>query len=186
MRYISCLLLAVSVFSAVDLREVRADEAAPATPQLPVLIITDKGYSWMIQGDDGTPIVYKFSQVIVLGKPDISVPPVVPPTTGSVKERVTAWVSEIPVAKRTKLPAIITALNVITVAGKFTNLPEMEATIKTLLGIVLNDEDRVIWEKFGANLNNLITEFKKAGKVTNPIELAALLLEVIKALESVK
>ena len=41
----------------------------------PVLIITDGGYAWMIVGADGKPVLYEFSQVIVLGKPSVPLPP---------------------------------------------------------------------------------------------------------------
>lgn len=152
-----------------------------AAEQLPILIVSDSGYSWMIQGEDGTPIVYKFSQVVVIGKPTQPIPP----TTNSefgISTQVANWLAT--ASDKSDLIAIKNALTeVVTMAstpGKLKTLGEVEVVTGALLATSI--KNKAAWAEFGKNLNQTLILLQANKKIQTPADYGRAINEVIKAL----
>lgn len=136
----------------------------------------------MIQGDDGTPIVYKFSQVVVIGKPVGGVP--VPPTTVpefGLAPQVPTWLAT--VTDKADLPAIKAALQqtvTSSASGKLKTLGEVEAVTGALLGNSI--KNTAAWSKFGGSLNQALVQLQSDKKIVTPADYGRALNEVLKAL----
>lgn len=157
--------------------------SAYAEPVLPILIVSDSGYAWMIQGEDGLPIIYKFSQVVVIGKPTQGVPPVTPkPAEFGLAAQIPGWLSS--VSDKSDLPAIKKALTEVTTMSlspeKLKTLGEVEAVTGALLSSAISQ--KAVWGVFGANLNKALVQLQADKKIITPADYGRALTEVVKAL----
>lgn len=170
------LLLALSLLSA---------SAAAADPALPILLVSDGGYSWMILGEDGMPQIYRFSQVIVVGTP--KVPPVVvtPPAVGfGLEAQARQWMLTVTGAiARSQAGDIRKVLELVgNSAESYQTIGEMEAALGALLAATIRD--RAAWSGFGASLQSALSTLKgpTVGKIKTPADLGKALLEVAKGM----
>lgn len=161
---------------------------------LPVLIISDNGYAWMIQDSTGKPVMYQFSNVIVLGKngpklpPVVTNPPVSTPTEFGLVDQTKQWLGSVTTDAGKKHAAKIAAA-IKAVADKsdeFKELGEMEAALGISLKSVLSDaEIKADWKAFGSAMFAAITAFKlpTVGKIKTTKDMSRALLEVVKGLQ---
>lgn len=151
------------------------------SPQLPILIVSDSGYTWMIQGDDGTPQVYKFSQVIVIGKP-VTVPTVPTASEFGLAEQTPTWLSAVPSTAKAEIPAIKKAFSdTAAMAGTLKTTGEVEAVMKALLGSTI--KDKTSWATFGIALNTELIALQKKSKIVTAADYGRALTEVAKSLQ---
>lgn len=152
-------------------------------PNLPTLIVSDSGYSWMIQDANGNPVIYKFAQVIVLGKKQ---PPVVvtPPiqTEFGLEGQVKQWLLTVADSAKPNAKEIAKALK--DAAEEFTEyetLVEMETALGITIKSVIKEPKE--WRSFGAALFASMETLKLTGKVTTPKDMSRALLEVVKGMQ---
>lgn len=177
MVLLSRLLLVLSLLSA---------SAAAADPALPILLVSDGGYSWMILGEDGMPQIYRFSQVIVVGTP--KVPPVVvtpPPAVGfGLEAQARQWMLTVTdAAAKGQAGDIRKLLEIVgNSAASYQTIGEMEAALGALLTATIRD--RAAWSGFGASLQSALSTLKgpTVGKIKSPADLGKALLEVAKGM----
>jgi hypothetical protein len=159
-----------------------ANSALSAEPVLPTLIISDSGYHWLIQGTDGSPLLYKFANVVVIGKPTQGVP--APPTASEfgLTPKVSTWLDS--VSDKADLVAVKEAINqAATMAsspGKLKTLGEVEAVAGALLSTAI--KNKTAWGVFGSNLNKELVQLQTDKKITTPADYGRALLEISKAL----
>lgn len=147
---------------------------------LPILLVSDSGYSWMIQDEDGTPVVYKFSQVVVLGKPT---GPGVPPSTPEfgLTAQATTWLtavtdkSEVAVVKK----ALTDVVTMISVKGKLKTTGEVEAVTGALL--VNSIKNKAVWGSFAGSLNQAMIQLQNDKRIVTPDDYGRAISEVLKA-----
>lgn len=153
---------------------------------LPILIVSDNGYAWMIQDADGKPVLYQFSQVIVLGKPTKPpLPPVIVPSEFGLDAQARAWMLTVPDGAKTNATAIAKTLTdsaAMAKAGKFQTIGEMEAALGAMLSAAITDKPA--WAGFGASLQATLSTLKAANvaKIKTPDDLARALIEVAKGM----
>ena len=170
MRYIiaACLLFCNLGFAA--------EEAA-------ILIISDSGYAWMIQDSQGNPVLYKFSQVIVLGKkPPVIQPPVA--TEFGLEAQVKQWlltVVESAIANKKEIAAGLKEVAEEAEADEYKTIGEMEASLGVTIKSVIKEPKE--WRAFGSALYASLETLKATGKVKTPKDMARALKEVVKGLQ---
>jgi hypothetical protein len=175
MVLLSRLLLILSLLSA---------SAAAADPALPILLVSDGGYSWLIVGEDGMPQIYRFSQVIIVGTP--KTPPVVvtPPATGfGLETQARQWMLTVTDPAKAQAADIRKLLEIVgNSAASYQTIGEMEAAIGALLTATIRD--RAAWSGFGASLQSALSTLKSptVGKIKTPADLGKALLEVAKGM----
>lgn len=154
---------------------------------LPILIVSDNGYAWMIQDADGKPVLYQFSQVIILGKPSKppTQPPVVTPEFG-LEAQARAWMVTVPAASwpnSTAIAKAITDAAAMAKAGKFQTIGEMEAALGAMLTVAIRDKEA--WSGFGASLQATLSTLKapNVAKIKTPDDLARALIEVARGMQ---
>lgn len=176
-------LIKFYVFTALFiLALIFACKVRASDPALPVLIITDKGYSWMIVGNDGKPTLYEFSQVIVLGKPTIT-----PPSGGSsfgLESAIKPLIANLPPSGKADLPAVLQGVkdtSDMAIAGKFKTLGEVEAVAAALLRVAI--KDKASWGPVALAIDDALVKLQKDGKIVTPTDYGKALAELVKALQ---
>lgn len=161
--------------------------SAAMAADLPILIVSDNGYAWMIQDTDGKPVLYQFSQVIVLGKPTKPpLPPVIVPSEFGLDAQAKAWMLTVPDGAKANATAIAKALTdsaTMAKAGKFNTIGEMEAALGAMLSAAITDKPA--WAGFGASLQATLSTLKSANvaKIKTPDDLARALIEVARGMQ---
>lgn len=157
-----------------------------AEPQLPVLIISDNGYTWMIQDENGKPVLYEFSQVLVLGKPSTR-PPTTPPIPSEfgLETQAKQWLLTIPASalvNRVEIAKALTDTAKAASEGKFNTLAEMESALGVALSVSIKDKPS--WAGFGASLQAAYNTLKSPtiGKIKTPDDFGRALKEVVRGM----
>ena len=152
-------------------------------PPLPVLIVSDTGYTWMIQDAKGKPVIYEFSQVIVLGKSPTSPP--VPPVSGfGLDAIIRKQVAELSPTGKMDLPGIIKGLNYtieMIKANSFKTTGEVEAVAAALMTAEI--KDKADWKVLGTATDEALVKLQKSGKIKTVTDYGQALAEIAKALQ---
>lgn len=154
-----------------------------AADQLPVLVISPTGYAWMIQGENG-PVLYKFSQVVILGQPTGGTPN---DNAFGLVEKTKTWLDAVPNAAKSiaQVEAIAKAFEDVAEmvkSGKLQTLGSVEAATLALLEQTI--QNKAAWSTFGSNLNKNLIELQTVSKkIVTPADYAKALLEVAKGLQ---
>ena len=156
-----------------------------AEPSLPILIISDNGYAWMIQDSNGKPVLYEFSQVIVLGKPGTPVPTPVPPTsTFGLEAPIRKLIASLSPTGRLDLPAVlkgITDTAAMAKDGKFRTTGEVEAVAAALMKSAI--KDRVSWQPIAIAIDEALVSLQKDGKIKSVSDYGLALSEIARAMQ---
>lgn len=161
--------------------------AHAADPALPVLIISEKGYAWMISDSNGKPVLYEFSQVIVLGKPG-TVTPQVPPTFSflepSLVLKLDGFMTGLSATGRADLPAVVHGVkdtSDMAIAGKFKTLGEVEAVAAALLRAAI--KDKAAWAPIATAIDEALVKLQADGKIVTPADYGKALADLAKVLK---
>lgn len=154
-----------------------------AEPALPVLIVTDNGYSWMIQDANGKPVVYEFAQVIVLGKPTTFPQPPTASTFG-LEAPIRKLIVNLSPTSRLDLPAVLKGINDtvdMTKANRFKTTGEVEAVAAALMGAAI--KDKAGWGPVAIAIDEALVKLQKDGKIKTVADYGQALSEIAKALQ---
>ena len=169
-RLCLCLCLLPSVLFAAD-------------PALPVLIVSDNGYSWMIQDSNGKPVLYEFAQVIIIGKPT-TVPQPPATTPYGLEEPIRKLVQKLSATSKLDLPAVRTGIAdtaLMAKEGKFKQLGEVEAVAAALMKAAIKDKDG--WKELAVAIDTSLVKLQRDGKITTPGQYANALYEIMNAMQ---
>ena len=168
-KLLPLLLIAMSV---------QVSSAAP--PEL-VLIVTDKGYAWMTQDENGEVAVFKFSQVIVLGKPSGPLPQ---PTPGfGLEAPIRKLVAGLSESGKADLPAVrkgITDTAGMIAADKLKTLGEVEAVTSALLKAAI--KDKVSWAPIAIAIDEALVKLQADKRIVTPADYGKALAEIARAM----
>lgn len=176
-RMVVCLCLVAGCLASIA-----------SAAELPILIVSENGYAWMIQDETGKPVLYQFSQVIVLGKPSVKPKPIPDPVPSEfgLETQAKAWMLTVPDGARSNTAAIAKALTdnaALGKGGQFSTIGEMEAALGVLLGATITDKPA--WAGFGASLQASLSTLKSptVAKIKTPADLGRALLEVARGMQ---
>lgn len=166
-----CLMLVCSVISAAE-------------PTLPVLIVSDNGYAWMIQDSNGKPVIYEFAQVIVIGKPT-TFPPT-PPVTSvfGLEAPIRKLIANLSPVSRDDLPAVLKGINDtvgMVKANRFKTTGEVEAVAAALMGAAI--KDKAGWGPVAIAIDEALVKLQKDGKIKTVADYGQALSEIARALQ---
>lgn len=154
-----------------------------ADPALPVLIVSDNGYAWMIQDSNGKPVIYEFAQVIVIGKPTTFPQP---PTTSvfGLEAPIRTLIAKLSPTSRLDLPAVLKGINdTVEMArnNRFKTTGEVEAVAAALMGAAI--KDKAGWGPVAIAIDEALVKLQKDGKIKSVSDYGQALSEIAKALQ---
>ncbi|CAB4176389.1 hypothetical protein UFOVP991_24 [uncultured Caudovirales phage] len=154
-----------------------------ADPALPILIVSDNGYAWMIQDSNGKPVIYEFAHVIVLGKP-ATLPQ--PPSTSvfGLEAPIRKLITGLSPTSRLDLPAVLKGVNdtvEMVKANRFKTTGEVEAVAAALIGAAI--KDKVGWGPVAIAIDEALVKLQKDGKIKTVADYGLALSEIAKALQ---
>ena len=158
-----------------------------ADPALPVLIVSESGYSWMIADSNGKPVLYEFSQVIVLGKPTV-VTPKTPPTFSFIDPSLVltlrGLMAALSASGRADLPDVVKGVkdtSDMAIAGKFKTLGEVEAVASALLRAAI--KDKAAWAPIATAIDESLVKMQADGRIVTPADYGKALADLVKVLK---
>lgn len=151
---------------------------------LPVLIVTESGYRWMIADANGMPVLYEFSQVIVLGKPS-GKPGPGPVPDAEVTKQVRDWVIDLKPEAMADLAAVKAAFlqtQEMTegVDPKLTTIGEVEGVLSALLQQSITN--KAAWGVFAGKVDALCVSLQKSGRIKTAADYGKVIAEIARAL----
>lgn len=154
-----------------------------ADSTLPVLIVSDNGtYFWMIQGGDGKPVIYEFSQVIRIGKTSAPIPPVA--SEFGIDTPLRKLLAEMSASGKRDMEAVrkaITDTSTMAASGKFKTLGEVEAVASAMIVAAINDKES--WRPVATFIDESLVKLQTSKKIATPADYGRALAEIAKAMQ---
>lgn len=147
-----------------------------------ILIISGKGYSLLTQDANGNAALIPITQVIVVGKPNISVPPT-SPSNAKIKELLTLIPKSATAIEIERFADALTQAIQSMQSASFSkdgSLAQGKALVGGLLRLAAATITNPDWAPFAQKFNTLIAELTASGELSSINDFVAILSEIVK------